>query len=209
MGVSTTRARHGSRPSERARYDTPVSTTLLVFALLLGATGLLRLGELAVSVARMRARPDAVVSEPALFPLMAALHAGLVLLPLAEVVLFERPFVPALGAASALVLLLATALRVWTLATLGGAWNVRVLPPTTVVTHGPYRYIRHPNYLCVILEVAALPLFHTAIGAALVLTVWNGFVLAYRIRTEEEALSRLEAWRTAFAGRARLIPGLF
>jgi methyltransferase len=181
----------------------------ITFVALLLATGLMRLVELGVSLSRLRSRPGEVIAEPWLFPAMAALHAGLVVLPLAEVWWLDRPFVPWLGACSAAVLVAATALRVWTLGTLGRMWNVRVLPPTTVVTTGPYRFIRHPNYLCVILELAALPLFHQAWLSAIALSLWNGLVLARRIPTEEAALAQVPGWREAFAHRARLVPGLF
>jgi methyltransferase len=182
-----------------------------VFVLVLGAVGALRLGEVAVSVARIRRRPDALVSEPGLFPLMAALHVALVALPIAEVVLLDRPFLPWLAVVAGTVLAAATALRVWTLATIGGAWNVRVVRPApgTVATAGPYRFVRHPNYLCVVLEIAALPLLHTAWASAVVLSAWNAVVLGRRIRTEEAELERLPEWRAAFASRARLFPGLF
>ena len=151
------------------------------------------------------------MAEPRLFPLMALLHAGLVFGPLAEVWLLERAFVPWLAAASAVLLVSATVLRVWTLATIGGSWNVRVVRPEPggVVTGGPYRFIRHPNYLCVILELLALPLFHGAWISALALGLLNGVVLWVRIRTEEAMLSEIDAWRAAFADRARLIPGVF
>jgi len=186
-------------------------SSFAAFAVVLGAVGLLRLAELAVSVARIRRRPDALVAEPGLFPAMALLHAGLVGLPLAEVALLDRPFVPALAAVAAGVLSAATALRVWTLRTIGRAWNVRVVRPApgTVATGGPYRFVRHPNYLCVVVEIAALPLLHTAWISAIVLTLWNALVLRRRIRTEEAELERLPEWRAAFAGRARLFPGLF
>lgn len=183
-------------------------------ALVLG-TGVMRLAELAVSIRRMRARAaagdDAVVAEPALFPAMALLHAGLVALPIAEVALLDRPFVPWLGCAALVVLAGATALRVWTLSTLGRWWNVRIVRPAPdgVVTRGPYAFVRHPNYLCVILEIAAIPLVHDAWGSALVLSAANAAVLAVRIRTEEAELGKLDAWREAFARRARLVPYLF
>ncbi|MFT4623279.1 MAG: methyltransferase [Myxococcota bacterium] len=184
---------------------------LVLFAALLAATGLMRLGELAVSLRRMRARPEAVVDEAWLFPLMAVLHAGVVALPLAEVVLLERLFSPAIALAAAMLLALATALRVWTLASIGPAWNVRVVIPQAdaISTRGPYRWIRHPNYLVVILELAALPMVHTAWISALVLGALNGFVLTHRIRTEEAMLARIPAWSAAMAGRKRLIPGVF
>lgn len=182
-----------------------------VFVGLLVATGLLRVGEVLVSWRRQAARAEAVVAEGALFPAMALLHGALIALPLVEVVVLHRPFLGWLAAGSVATLSLATALRVWTLSTLGRAWNVRVVRPEEqqVVTSGPYRFVRHPNYLCVVLEIAALPLFHTAVLSAVVLSAWNAAVLVVRIRNEEAVLSRLPAWREAFAGRARLVPFLF
>jgi len=188
-----------------------MNTPFLVFAILLLGTGLMRLVELVVSVRRMRARPDAVVSEPALFPLMALLHAALVFAPLAEVWFLDRPFLPLAALASVLLLVAATALRVWTLRTIGVAWNVRVVQPQgdTVVTSGPYAFIRHPNYVAVILEIAALPLFHAAWLSMVGLTLLNGLVLYFRIRTEEAVLLQVPAWREAMADRPRFIPGWF
>ncbi len=185
--------------------------TFWAFVAVLLATGVMRLVELAVSVRRMRARPDAVVEERWLFPAMAALHAGLVLLPIAEVVLFARTFVPWLGVAAAVVLVLATALRVWTLSTIGRSWNVRVVRPPEdgIATTGPYAYIRHPNYLVVVLEILALPLLHTAWLSAIVLSAWNALVLAHRIRTEETALAQSPGWRAAMGDKARFLPGIF
>ena len=189
----------------------PNTTAFLLFTALLAATGVMRLAEVVVSARRASVRHDEVVSEPWLFPLMATLHTGLVFAPLAEVLWLGRTFSPAVGAAAVTVLVLATVLRVWTLRTIGIAWNVRVVKPeeTTVVTSGPYAWIRHPNYLVVILEIAALPLVHSAWIAALALTALNGFVLWHRIRTEERMLSTLPAWHKAFADKARLVPGLF
>jgi methyltransferase len=187
-----------------------VDAAFLGFLAALLATGAMRLGEVWVSVRRMRARPDQVVAEPALFPAMVALHVGLVALPLAEAVLLDRVFVPAVALPSAAVLVVATALRVWTLSTLGRVWNVRIVrpPPAGVVTTGPYRFVRHPNYLCVVLEIAALPLLHTAWVSAVALSLWNAAVLVVRIRNEEAELVKIDAWRRAFAGKARLVPWL-
>lgn len=184
---------------------------IVVFASLLGATGCMRLGELVVSVRRMKERPDAVVAERWLFPLMALLHVGLVVGPIAEVLLLDRPFVPWLAAAAGLVLVLATALRVWTLRTIGRAWNVRVVRPDAdaIATTGPYRFVRHPNYLVVILEIAALPLVHTAWISAVALSLLDAFVLFHRIRTEERVLAAIPAWQRAMGNRARLLPGIF
>lgn len=184
---------------------------LIVFVVLLLSTGAMRLIELGVSLRRIAARREALVPEPRLFPAMALLHTGLIVLPLAEVGLLGRSFSWWIGGPAAALLLAATALRIWTLATIGEAWNVRVVRPPegSVVTSGPYRFIRHPNYLCVILELAALPLLHTAWISALLLSGLNAAVLAVRIPTEEAALMQIPAWRGAMMDRARLIPGLF
>ncbi|MCA8925940.1 MAG: hypothetical protein KDD82_29300 [Planctomycetes bacterium] len=183
----------------------------LAFYLLLGAVGILRLVEVVVSKRHARGRDARVVAEPALFPLMVALHVGLIAAPALEVGVLARPFLPPLAACAGLTLLAATALRVWTLRTIGRAWNVRVVVPdeAQVVSSGPYAWIRHPNYLVVILEVAALPLLHTAWVSALGLSLLNGVVLWRRIHTEERALGQLAGWREAMAQRARLIPGVF
>ncbi|MBL4845570.1 MAG: hypothetical protein JKY65_08600 [Planctomycetes bacterium] len=179
------------------------------FFALLGLVAILRGVEVLVSRARLAGR--SAVPEPALFPLMVVLHAGLIVLPGLEVWRLGRPFVPGLAVGAGVVLVLATALRFWTLRTLGRAWNVRVVvpEPERIVTRGPYAWIRHPNYLVVILEIAAIPLLHTAWWSALGLSLLNGFVLWRRIRTEERALFEIPAWREAMADKARLVPGLF
>ena len=110
-----------------------------------------------------------------------------------------------------MLLIAATVLRVWTLRTIGIAWNVRIVEPKaeTVVTSGPYAYIRHPNYVAVILEIAALPLFHSAWIPVIGLTLLNALVLFFRIRTEVATLMAVPAWRAAMASRARFVPGIF
>lgn len=189
----------------------PWSPVFAGFALALLATGVMRLGEVVVSVRRMRARPDDVVAEPWLFPLMVLLHTGLVAAPLLEVVLLQRPVVPALTGLAVGILFVATVLRVWTLSTIGHSWNVRVVAPPKdgIATTGPYAWIRHPNYLVVVLEIFALPLLHTAWWACLGLSALNAFVLFHRIRTEESVLLDNPAWKDAFANKARLLPGIF
>lgn len=189
----------------------PNDPGFLLLVALCAFTGLMRLVELAVSVRRMRARPADVVEEPALFPLMALLHAGLVVAPPLEVWWLGRPFSLTVALASGLVLLLATALRVWTLGSIGKSWNVRVVRPPEdgVSVAGPYAWIRHPNYLVVILEIAAIPAVHGAWLSVAGLSALNALVLWRRIGTEEAALLQVPAWRAAFANKARFIPGVF
>ena len=185
-----------------------MSDSAVAFAVLLGLVALHRLAELVVSAVRLGRRKDALVPEPWLFPAMVVLHTGILTAPLAEVVTLGREFSLPVGISAGVVLIVATALRVWTLRTIGGAWNARVVLPENeaVVASGPYAWIRHPNYLVVILEVACLPLLHSAWISALVLSLLNGLVLYSRINTEEAALNQLPAWRDAMQDKPRLLP---
>lgn len=89
-----------------------------------------------------------------------------------------------------IALLAAQALRYWSIGTLGRRWNVQVyvLPGVAPVHRGPYRFLRHPNYLAVAIEMLCLPLcLHTYL-TAIVFSVANALVVARRIRVEERAL---------------------
>lgn len=128
------------------------------------------------------------------FPVMVALHTALLVACLVEVVALDRPFVPWLGWTMLVVLLLTEATRAWVIATLGRQWNTRVVvvPGMRRVTRGPYRFLRHPNYVIVAAEGVALPMIHTAWVTALVFTVLNAaLLLLWRIPAEERALARL------------------
>jgi methyltransferase len=127
------------------------------------------------------------------YPVMVALHTGLLIGCLAEVILLHRPFLPALGWPMLAIVVAAQALRWWCITTLGPQWNTRVVvvPGAPRVSGGPYRLIPHPNYVAVIAEGVALPLVHTAWITALVFTVLNAALLTTRITTENNALARL------------------
>jgi methyltransferase len=107
--------------------------------------------------------------------------------------LLDRPFLSWLGWPMLVLLVAAHALRWWCIRALGPQWTTRVIvvPGTGLVTSGPYRYLRHPNYVAVVLEGIALPLVHTAWLTALAFTVLNAALLAGRIRVEERALLEL------------------
>jgi methyltransferase len=81
--------------------------------------------------------------------------------------------------------------RLWVLATLGERWTTRIiiLPGEALVTGGPFRFFRHPNYLVVVAEIAVLPLAFGLWRTALVFTLLNAVVLAIRIRAKEKALA--------------------
>jgi methyltransferase len=139
---------------------------------------------------------------------MKALHAGFLLSCVAEVWLGSRPFVPALGWPCLGLVLASQALRYWTIATLGRRWNVAVLvlPGVPAEARGPFRFVKHPNYLSVVVEGLAMPLVHTAFLTALGFTLLNAWLLTVRIRCEERALGDHCAYAERLRGRRRLWP---
>jgi methyltransferase len=139
------------------------------------------------------------------FPLLVALHTGFLISCALESAV--RPFPGALGWMALLVALLAQALRYWAVSSLGDRWNVRVIvvPGEAPVQRGPYRFVRHPNYAAVVLEMLAVPLIHGCWWTAAVFSALHAVVLRVRIRAEEAALGA--AWKSAFAGRPRFLPG--
>jgi len=163
-------------------------TFYVVFVLLVAAE---RLVELVVSVrnARWSFAQGGVEYGRAHYPYMVALHTALLGGCLAEGA--HRPFIPWLGWTMVVVVLLSQGLRWWCITVLGHQWNTRVIvvPGLHLVARGPYRWIRHPNYVAVVAEGIALPLVHTAWLTAVVFTVLNIPLLAIRIRSEEAALN--------------------
>jgi methyltransferase len=127
------------------------------------------------------------------YPVMVLLHTGLLIGAVVEVLALDRPFLPWLGWPMLALLVASHALRWWCISTLGKQWCTRivVVPGLPAVTSGPYRFLRHPNYLAVVLEGIALPLVHTAWITAAVFTVANAALLRVRIAAEERALRSL------------------
>jgi methyltransferase len=142
------------------------------------------------------------------FVVLKVLHIGLLVSSAAEVVLLGRPFIPLLGYPMLALVVGAMALRYWAVLALGPYWTVRVVvvPGATPVTSGPYRYLRHPNYVAVITEGLAIPLLHTAWVTALWFSVLNAFALRDRIRCEEQALAEHCAYQEHLGDRPRFIP---
>jgi methyltransferase len=165
------------------------------YVLLILAVGVERIAELIVArrnLARSLARGGHEVGF-AQYPFMVALHAGLLAGAVAEVWFGDRPFLPWVGWPMLAVVVAAQGLRWWCIRTLGSQWNTRivVVPGAPRITSGPYRWLRHPNYVAVVAEGVALPLVHTAWITALTFTVLNAALLTVRIRVEDAALREL------------------
>lgn len=186
-----------------------VPTTATLYLLFLGLLALERVAELVISRrnARRAFAKGAVEVGQRHYQVMRLFHAAFFVACAAEVLCLHRPF-PGLWALSFLAFALAAqGLRYWAVATLGERWNVRILvlagePP---LTRGPYRFLRHPNYLAVVMEMAFVPLLHGAYLTAIVFSLGNAALLWVRIRAEEQALG--DAYAKLFARRRRLIPG--
>jgi methyltransferase len=171
-----------------------ISPTFLGFGVLVVLVALGRLVELRVAARHRRAllAQGAVEVGARHYPWMVALHSAFLIAAPLEVWLFDRPFLPGLAALGLALVLAATGLRWWVIRTLGERWTTRVLclPGAPLITGGPFRFLRHPNYLAVIVEIAALPLVHSAYLTAGIFTVLNAVLLRHRVRVEEAGLAR-------------------
>lgn len=125
------------------------------------------------------------------YPVMVVLHTGLLVGCLVEVFAADRTVTAALLVPMTLLVVAAQGLRWWCIRTLGPQWNTRVVivPGLRLVTGGPYRYLRHPNYVAVVVEGIALPLAGSAWITAAVFTSANAALLTVRLRTENRALA--------------------
>lgn len=182
-----------------------------LYLALIVAVAVLRLLELARSHRNQLrlAKEGSQRSEEPGYKWMVALHTAMFAGCAAEVILADRPWIPALGWSALALFLAANGLRWWAILTLGPRWNTGVMSPSrlgVVTSEGPYRWMRHPNYTGVFLEMLALPLIHTAWVTALLGSLVHVFLLRNRVKLEESVMRRDPAWRAAFENRSRFVP---
>ena len=175
-----------------AGFDSRAAYTALV-ALVAAERGI----ELAISsrnTARALAR-GGVEAGRAHYAWMVPIHALFLLACPAEVWLCDRPWIPAVGVPALVLVVASMSLRYWVVRALAGRWTTRVVfvPGDPLVKSGPFRYARHPNYVAVAAEIAALPLVHGAWLTSAVFSAANAAVLATRIAIENRLLDRLAA----------------
>jgi methyltransferase len=153
-----------------------------------GLVALQRLLELALShhnTLRLR-RSGAVEADAAGYPFFVVLHASW----LGSLVLFvpatTPPFLPLVGVFALLQLI-----RIWVISSLGRYWTTRIvsLPGAPLIRSGPFRYVRHPNYLLVLAEVAVLPLAFGSVAIATIFSAFNLLLIGRRIRIEDRVLA--------------------
>ncbi|MFX3622762.1 MAG: isoprenylcysteine carboxyl methyltransferase family protein [Ectobacillus sp.] len=138
---------------------------------------------------------------------MVLLHTMFLAALLFEVQLFQREISP-LWPLLLLLFIGTQLLRVWAIASLGEYWNTKiiVLPNADVVATGPYKWLRHPNYTVVILEILFIPFLFQAYITAMLFTFLNGLILYVRIQEEEKALSQITNYEEKFQNISRFTP---
>ena len=161
---------------------------LLAAGLLLLATGQ-RLIELRIASRNTRAllKDGAYEVGRGHYPAIVFLHCAWLAALWACLLIGNAQFQPW----AAIGYLLVQALRIWSMVSLGRFWTTRIIvvPNAPLVRKGPYRVLRHPNYLVVLLEFALLPLALGSWPLALVFSIANAILLAWRINVEESALA--------------------
>ena len=139
------------------------------------------------------------------YPLIVAMHASFYFALVAEHRWLSRGWDSLWPAWLALVVV-AQGLRVWAISSLGRFWNTRIIvvPGFRPVSRGPYRWIRHPNYIAIVLEFFAVPVLCGAYLTAVVFSALNAVMLYIRIREEERALREIAG--ADWGGLPRFLP---
>ncbi len=150
--------------------------------------------------------------------LMVAIHVFWFAAMVVESLLWPKQLPNFIITIAAVIFIAAQGLRIWTIRSLGQHWNISVYAPQKAiegvgalgdfVSSGPYKYIRHPNYLAVILEFASLPLIGGALITAIACSIMNLIVLRRRILLEEEHLFSRSGYREMMGSKSRFLPGL-
>ena len=187
--------------------------SVILFLALLLAVAAMRIFELRLSKKHqqdMTARGASKVKDPN-FRWMAMFHTLVLVGAAAEVVFLHRPLIPALAIPMFALFLVANLVRWWVIRTLGEHWNVQVVDSTKLgfVASGPFRYVRHPNYAAVFVEMIALPLIHTAWIIALAGAVAHVIVLSLRLSVEDPVLLANPDYAATMGSKPRFFPSLF
>jgi methyltransferase len=166
----------------------------LLFVGFVAALGLQRVFELRLSKRNERKMLQRGGREhaPETYRWIVTLHAAWFAAMLVEVFAVRREFRPRLAALALSLVALGQVLRLTAIHTLGSRWSTRIMtvpgPEGALVKRGIYRYIRHPNYLGVELEILSVPLVQGAYLSSAAFGVANALLLRDRIRREEQAL---------------------
>lgn len=187
-----------------------MDVTRIGYLVLLAAFAAGRLAELVISRRNQRALQSqgaSRVAEPR-FPWMVILHVSVFVAAGAEVIFLHRKLIPALAIPMVILFFLSNVLRWWVIGTLKSHWNVQVMDSARigVVSSGPYRWVRHPNYVAVFVELVSLPLIYSAWITAIFAAAGNAWVLHNRLAVEDRVLLANPDYRAAMGGKPRFLP---
>ena len=161
----------------------------MIFILFVSFVILLRIAEL--SVARRNEKwmlqNGAVEYGKKHYPFIIALHS---LFFVSLIVEYSMQQTPSFSLIFLLIYLLLIVFKVWIIASLGKFWNTKIfrIQNYPLINKGPYKYIKHPNYIIVIAEIALIPLIFQLYYTALIFTLLNAIMLSVRIKEENLAL---------------------
>jgi methyltransferase len=187
-----------------------MKSAYLVLLLLAGAGRLLELRISRRNQRELGKQGVQKIHEPH-FPWMVFVHVAVLVGAALEVTLLHRPLIAALAIPMGALFLLANVLRWWVIRTLAGHWNVQVMASSGVgvVSSGPYRWVRHPNYVAVVVEIFSLPMIYTAWITALAGTIADLEILRRRIGVEDRVLLCNDTYRIKMGAKPRFLPKLF
>jgi methyltransferase len=157
-----------------------------------------------------RRQPGAPRAAGSIFKWIALVNAALFTVPVLERWLRRRPAPPLVAGLGWVAALSGVGLRVSVVLSLRASWNVHAIVPDNlrVVENGPYRFIRHPNYLALGLEFLGLPLIGGAYLSALGLGLANAALLRQRIVEEDALLMAIPAYRERMGDKPAFLPRL-
>lgn len=141
------------------------------------------------------------------YPYIVALHVLFLVSFITEVLLFDKDLTT-YWYVIAPIIVLTQVIRYWAVFSLGYFWNTRIIiiPNTDVVSKGPYRFLKHPNYLVVALEILCIPLLFNAFLTSILFTFTNVLLMKVRIPVEERALGKNTNYVNAFQSKYRFLP---
>ena len=195
---------------------TPLQSSHFLFLGIWIITIIFRLFELRLAkknLAKRKSEPNLQIAKEPFFFLFVILHSSFLVAVPIEILFLQRSFELQLGLICLLVYAICLIMRMSVLLTLKENWNVEVVndpnSKASIATTGLYKYIRHPNYLIVILEIAAISLFHSAYFSFLFFSICNFSILYFRIRQEEAALMLNPYYKQHFSDKKRFVPFVF
>ena len=185
----------------------------VAYICLLVLVGIERLVEVGISrrnQSKLIERGVQKIHEPH-FRWLVLFHGVVLVAAGAEVLFLHRPLIPALAIPMAALFILSNVIRYWVICLLGGLWNVQIMDSGDIgiVTSGPYRWVRHPNYVGVVIEVFSLPMIHTAWITAIFGTLGYFEILRRRVKIEDSVLMANPAYRNAMGDKPKFFPRLF